>query len=135
MRGMPSPGRPETGSHHFRLSLICRGVAVSLLLSLCGFIIVGTIMFATDLTLNRLPAVAPDLLIILSVIGGSLYAVRRGAGNGWLHGGLTGLGYVLVTALGGYLLAGGADFQVVLSRLVLGFVIGSISGVIAVNLD
>lgn len=135
MRNLPSPGRQEIGAHRFRLSLVFIGILISLLLSLCGCIIAGTIMYFTDLTFSRLPAVAPDLLIILSVIGGSLYTARRVGGSGWLHGGLTGLGYVLVTACVGFLLAGGVDAQIVLSRFVLGFVIGGISGVIAVNLD
>ena len=135
MRSMPSSGRQDAAGRRFRPSHVAKGALLSLFLSLCGCIIAGTMMFFTDLTFDRLPAVAPDLLIILSIIGGSLYSARGGAESGWLHGGLTGLVYVLVTAFLGYLLAGGADAQIILSRLVLGFVIGGISGVIAVNLD
>ncbi len=135
MRKTPANDRKKPAGVTISPAVIGRGAMVSSLLALLGCIILGIMIFVSDWSIEKLPAITTDLVLILCITAGALSAGRRATALGWLHGGLSGATFIALTVLAGYLLQGALDWRIVASRLVLGLVIGGVAGVIAVNWD
>ena len=113
--------------------LLLRGLSRSLLISL-GFIILITLI----MYLSPLPEwIVPYLVVVgmlLSIIYGSMYVGRRVDRKGWLHGGYTGLLYIVVLVILSYLLQLSPDLGLsLLSKLFLGFSFGCVGGILGIN--
>ncbi len=118
-----------------RAMSILTGVAVAYALSLTAAALMGLAMFRV-----RIPDPTVTLLMsvvsYLSMMGGGVVAGRRAGTLGWLHGGLTGLGYVAIAlVLTGTLFHGITGLGSTAGRLVAGFVLGAVGGTVGVNLD
>jgi putative membrane protein (TIGR04086 family) len=97
----------------------------------------GLIALFVYFTAVREQQVAAGLFVagVLAVVAGGAYAAHRARCTGWLHGGLVGGTYALITiALAPLLFPGSLGFGTVVERLVLGCAAGILGGVLGINI-
>jgi len=117
-----------------RRSAIAAGVLVAFIASLVLSALLGTVMLKTTIAQGTIPALISWVGTLSVAIGGA-YAGRRAGVGGLFNGGLTGIGYVLISALFGYFLFPGALVLGILAKkLGVGFIVGAIGGTLGVNL-
>lgn len=110
---------------------IVKSTGLALALSVLGVVAFAVVLQATALSDSVIYTVNQTLKILSIAVG--TFAFARGE-NGWLKGGVTGilftgLSYLAFSALGG-------DFTIswlIFAELVIAFLVGAISGVLAVN--
>jgi len=113
---------------------IMRGVFFAYLLSLFLFLIMGGILYFTKLPESTIPY-AVIVVSSVSIIVSGIKATSEIESMGWLHGGLIGLIYVAVLiAIGLFTIPTSTPGIATLIDLILGFVLGTIAGVIGVNM-
>ena len=111
---------------------IVKSTGLALALSVLGVVAFAVVLQATALSGSVIYTVN-QVLKLLSIAVGTLAFVR--GEKGWLKGGVTGIlftgvSYLAFSALGG-------DFTIswlIFAELVIAFLVGSISGALAVNL-
>lgn len=115
-------------------AIIIRGVFRAYLISLIFFLIMGGILYFTSLSENVVPS-AVIILSAISIIISGIRATKDIDSMGWLHGGLIGFIYVAVLMAVGLLAMPSVTFGVEsVTNLFMGFVIGSIAGVLGMNI-
>jgi len=113
---------------------IIRGVILAYLLSLILFLIIGGILYFTNLSENTIPY-AVIVTSSVSIIISGIKTTSNIESMGWLHGGLIGFIYVAVLmAIGLFTMPSNTLGVGAMIDLVLGFVVGTIAGVLGVNL-
>jgi putative membrane protein (TIGR04086 family) len=109
------------------------GVSVGFIVTLISAGILALILALTPVTEKALAAVV-SVMGALSVFAGGFAAARRSGGRGWLHGGVTGCAYAAACFLVGLIFFPGLMPPATLPRrLILGFGIGLIGGITALN--
>ena len=115
------------------IKYVFKGAFLGLVISLLVLLVIALILLLTSLSETVVPY-AVYLTSIFSIIIGSAYAARRIRFKGWLNGGLTGLTYIVVLLLLTRVFGLDMDINLsLLTKLVLGFVIGSIGGILGLN--
>ncbi|MDQ7792832.1 MAG: TIGR04086 family membrane protein [bacterium] len=111
------------------------GIAAAYAFAVVAAALIGFIMFRI-----RIPD--PTVTVIMSVVSyagmaaGGLFGARHAGTLGWAHGGLTGLGYVIIgLVLASLLLPGSQALVPSMARLGLGFALGAIGGTVGVNIS
>jgi putative membrane protein (TIGR04086 family) len=116
------------------LSYILRGTVLALVISLLVCLLLSLVLFLTPVS-ERVVPYAVYITSIFSIIIGSAYAAKRIQSKGWLNGGITGLTFILVLLV--LTKVFGLDLSLNLhlfTKLVLAFVLGSIGGILGLNL-
>jgi len=117
-----------------RANPVLLGVLAALTASILLSALTGAVVYFSSLGEGVLP-IATTATSMLSVFVGGAYAGKRANSLGWLHGGLSGLAFVGVLAVLGWLALPGTPVAGALgARLAYGFVVGSAGGVFGVNL-
>lgn len=116
------------------LSYILKGTVLALVISLLVCLLLSLVLFLTPVS-ERVVPYAVYITSIFSIIIGSAYAAKRIQTKGWLNGGITGLTFILVLLV--LTKVFGLDLSLNLhlfTKLVLAFVLGSIGGILGLNL-
>ncbi len=115
-------------------SSVASGLIWAFLLTLVLSAVMAALIFTTSIsetTLSRFLEGGG----LFSLFVGSAYAARRAGSLGWMHGGMVGALYILLSSLLGALFS---PVQITLAmvgkRLALGAVLGAIGGTVGVNL-
>lgn len=108
------------------------GLGITLAALGCGSVLVGAVVFITDIQVNLIPLLR--IFACLSLFVGGIYGGLKAERAGWLHGALVGLIYFFVLSR-----FGGGN-QVVMGALwvgrgVLCVVASTLGGIIGVNLQ
>lgn len=115
------------------LAAIVKGVILAYFLSLLLFLITGGVIHFTEISERIIPT-AVTIISGLSIITAGVYAARHTASRGWLHGGIIGLLYVLVILILSMFLLPEFSFTFMsIGKLLIGFVIGALGGILGVN--
>ncbi|HHT46477.1 MAG TPA: TIGR04086 family membrane protein [Firmicutes bacterium] len=113
--------------------LIVKGLLIALLLSFIFLALNTLLLYFSPLS----EAYVPYLIFggtLLSIFWGSVYVGKRTEEKGWLRGGLTGLFYVLTLMLFCFLFNVSFEPGInILTKLFLGFVFGSLGGILGIN--
>lgn len=110
------------------------GILSILVLTLAIALVLAAIVFATSLNEPQVMSVLYYVGLVTLAVGGAIGA-RLARSAGWLHGGLTGFGYVAIAALLTMLVFPGQfGFRVAAIRLAAGFLAGAVGGIAGVNL-
>lgn len=118
-----------------RIKYIFKGLMIAFLLTLILILIFSLFLSFTSIRESKLP-LFNNLVMIVSIVVGSIYVAIKVKENGWLNGALIGLGYYIVLTLLGILFIKPFIFDfVVLSRLVIALITGIIGGMIGINLS
>ena len=113
---------------------IILGVINAYLMTLTLFLLLGALLYFTKLTETFIPS-AVMVISAISVLFCGIRATRDVDTLGWLHGGLIGLIYVALLLVVGVTIGNsGLQGWAFVLDLALGFVAGSLSGVLGVNL-
>lgn len=113
---------------------IIKGVLLGYIISVVSIIIYGLLVTFTSLSESSMPIV----IIVVSTVSialAAIYVAIKVESRGWLNGALTGLVYMIVLLLLSFLFKSGVTLdRFVLIRMFMGFVIGSLAGIIGINL-
>lgn len=136
MRNVPRlSGRQPVASPGLDLPSVARGALVALFSSVIICTLLGIAFFLAGVPEDMFPFTSDAIIIVSTAIGGA-YAGRRALSLGWLHGTLTGLGYIAVMALVALAFARtGMKTAILASRVAVALVIGAIGGMIGVSLE
>lgn len=118
-----------------RIKYIFKGLMISFILTLIMILIFSLFLSFTSLRESKLP-LFNNLVMIFSIVIGSIYVATKVKENGWLNGALIGLGYYIILTLLGLLFIKPfiLDF-ITVSRLVIALITGVIGGMIGINLS
>lgn len=122
------------GEDKSSLLYITKGVLIAYIISAILIIIYGLLMTFTNLSESSMPTV---IMVIptVSIALASIYVAIKVESRGWLNGALTGLVYMIVLLLLSFLFKSGVSLdRFALFRMFMGFVIGSLAGIIGINL-
>ena len=118
----------------FHPQAVLAGIVTAFAASLALSAVLAAVIYFTDVTETSIGGVLYYLGIVTVLLGGAV-AGRAAPGRGWLHGGLAGLGYVVISlTLGSVLFPGSALLAGIATKLVLAFVAGAVGGIVGVNL-
>ncbi|HHU69328.1 MAG TPA: TIGR04086 family membrane protein [Thermoanaerobacterales bacterium] len=113
---------------------IFKGIFFGYLLTLICYFILGGIIYFTNFSEKIIPIVTTIVSIISIAIAG-FYVSSNTKSKGWLKGGIVGLLYILILlAIGRFIIPNYALSSQSLIKLIIGFVIGSIGGIIGVSI-
>jgi len=115
------------------LKAIIAGILVTFFLTLLVSGALALTVYLTDITENQVAAALYYAGILTLAVGGGL-AARWADAMGWLHGGLVGAIYViLATLIGMFFFPGGYVLTQVTKRVLAGFFVGALGGIIGIN--
>lgn len=116
------------------LSYIFKGTVLALVISLLVCLLLSLALFLTPVP-ERIVPYAVYITSIFSIIIGSAYAAKRIQSKGWLNGGLTGLTFIVILLILTKVFGLDLDMNLnLLTKLLLAFVLGSIGGILGLNL-
>lgn len=121
-------------NEHANIISMVKAIAVSYLITIPLFAIFALLLLCSDFPEKFLPSAVITTTLISIVVAGwtSTSKIRS---KGWLNGGIIGLVYMLVLYLVSSLVYG--DYSItphVLVMLIIGVVMGSIGGILGINL-
>ena len=116
------------------LYYILRGTVLALVISLLVLLLLSLVLYLTPVP-ERVVPYAVYITSIFSIIIGSAYAAKRIQSKGWLNGGLTGLTFIITLLILTKVFGLDADINLhLITKLLLAFVVGSIGGILGLNL-
>jgi putative membrane protein (TIGR04086 family) len=116
------------------LYYILRGTVLALIISLLVLLLLSLVLYLTPVP-ERVVPYAVYITSIFSIIIGSAYAAKRIQSKGWLNGGLTGLTFIIILLILTRVFGLDADINLhLITKLLLAFVLGSIGGILGLNL-
>ncbi|HBM81967.1 MAG: TIGR04086 family membrane protein [Clostridiales bacterium] len=114
--------------------IIGKGVLISYIISIVMITIYGLLLSITSLSEASLPTAIMVITTISIAIAG-IYASLKVESKGWLNGALIGLVYMIILMLLGLLFKTGVNIdKYSIFKVFMGFIIGSLSGAIGINL-
>ena len=118
----------------FNLVIVLKGVLSAYLYTIILFIILGLVLYLTKISEDIIP-VAVVIISAVSILLGGTKATNAVENMGWLHGGIIGFLYMLILLILNILIVRSVSvgWNVVVD-LILGFIVGIISGIIGVNI-
>lgn len=111
---------------------VLQGLIYAFTVAIVAVVLAAMIVTWTSMPEAKLPVVTYGINLI-SVLTGSFMAARRAGEKGWYYGGLTGLFYTISVTILGLLLVSASFTLHNLFQIALLSVIGSLGGVIGVN--
>ncbi len=117
----------------FKVSSILSGLVTSLLLIMFGSLLLGGIVSFTDIGQQLASNILFIMNYIVIFIGGIIASYLAGS-NGWINGGLVGLIYMLIIILLGSLWHSIEPSIILASRVLIGFLVSALGGIIGVNI-
>jgi len=115
------------------LKAVVAGILVTFFLTLLVSGGLALTIYLTNITENQVTAVLYYAGMLTLAVGGAL-AARWAETLGWVHGGLSGALYViLATLVGMFFFPGGYAFAQIAQRVLAGFFIGALGGIIGIN--
>lgn len=119
---------------NFDFKYLGKGLIVSLILTIIALILLALILKLTSLSQFKLPMLN-NLVLIVAVAIGALYASKKSKENGWLMGALIGLVYYLFIILLNFIFIKDANFSLLLIlKLLMSVFSGAIAGIIGINI-
>ncbi len=116
------------------LYYILRGTVLALVISLLVLLLLSLVLYLTPVP-ERVVPYAVYITSIFSIIIGSAYAAKRIQSKGWLNGGLTGLTFIIILLILTKVFGLDANINLhLITKLLLAFVLGSIGGILGLNL-
>lgn len=113
---------------------IAAGVVMTFALTVIVSAILAVAITVTDITEGHVSGVLYYIGLLTTAVGGGV-ASRRASSRGWLHGGLVGIIYVVVSlAVGLIIFPGTAIFFEAGRKLAVAFIAGALGGVVGLNL-
>lgn len=114
--------------------IVGKGVLISLLISALCIVLYGLILTLTELTESSMPTVIL-IISIVSIALAAIYVAMKVESKGWLHGAITGLLYMVILLLLSLLFKTGISIgKFIIFRVLMGFVVGALAGIIGINL-
>ena len=114
--------------------IIGKGVLISYIISIVMITIYGLLLSITSLSEASLPTAIMVITTISIAIAG-IYTSLKVESKGWLNGALIGLVYMIILMLLGLLFKTGVNIdKYSIFKVFMGFIIGSLSGAIGINL-
>jgi len=124
---------PSNHSYASLLPVLLKSLLTGILISLLLLLLMVVAWYFTPLP-ERYGPVMVFVISAAGIITGSYQAGKNLGYQGWLNGGLVGVGYVLVVIVLGLILGQGFSAGItIISKLFLGFVLGLVGGVWGVN--
>lgn len=112
---------------------VVAGVLAAFALTVLVSAILALAIYFANLTESTVSGLLYGVGLVTVAAGGAV-AGRRAGTRGWLHGGLVGLAYVLLSLLiGSLLFSGPALWADLVGKLFTAFVAGSLGGIVGVN--
>ncbi len=125
------------GNHtqkNFYIGFILRGLIFGFLLSLICFLIISIILSFSSISESIIKP-SSYIIMVVSIVIASGYTSRKVDKNGWLYGAITGLLYVIILTIAGMITSGGFSLeQIMISRVLMGLIAGTIGGILGINL-
>lgn len=119
---------------NYKLTLLLKGIFLAFLFSLICFFILSIILSFTSAS-EKIIQPTSYIVIIISVVFAGGYVAQRMEKRGWIHGGITGLLYILILTIIGHFTGSGFVFnKLFISRILLGIFPGIIGGILGINL-
>lgn len=117
-----------------RIIAIGKGILLAYVISIICLVIYGLLLNFTKMSENSMPTVIMVITVISIAVAG-VHAAVNAESKGWLNGAGVGLVYMVILFLLSLLLDKGAVFdRLVLFRIFMGFIIGTLAGIIGINL-
>jgi len=126
-------GRDSHPERSFALSGVVSGTVLAIGLTLIFAVILSLVLTFSSVTEKHLPLIANAGGLISVAVGGA-YAARLSESKGWLHGGITGVMFIIVTLIVGSVLFPGVPLALAVRRAAVAFAVGAIGGVVGVNI-
>ena len=112
---------------------ICKGLMFSFIITLISILVFAILLTYTNISENIIPIVI-IILTFISILIGSIMAVKKINRNGMLNGGIIGGVYVILIYLISSILNTGFSLNVyTLIMILAGIISGIIGGIIGVN--
>ena len=116
-----------------KIIIFLRGIVYGLLVSLVVLLFSALALNFTTLTEASIPYLA-FVASLLGILIGSSFVGRRIGLKGWLNGGVTGLVFVAILLIFGFIFVPDLSFGLnVFSKLFLGFAFGAVGGMLGIN--
>lgn len=114
---------------------LLKGCLMALIITTVLILITTIVLRFTSLSESRVPLIN-NIIMIFSVVLGGIYSSGKIKDNGWLQGAITGLFYYIIIILLSLLIVRSLEvFNIyLLSKMLISIFIGSIGGIIGVNL-
>jgi putative membrane protein (TIGR04086 family) len=133
-KGRKVAAKQEESSMTKDLAQVGRGSVFAVLLTLLCIILFAVIMQLSSLTESIIRPVV-QVVRILSIAVGGIYAAGKGVRRGWLKGAGTGILYVILVSLIGIFSGGKFAFdRIFLSDMIMAIIVGTVGGAIGINL-
>ena len=118
-----------------RLSYVAKGLFIALITTIMFLVFFSLLLRFTSLSESKQP-LFNNIIMIISIVISSIYSAIKIKEKGWIIGGIVGFLYYLIIILFNFFLIKGDTSNIIfLSKLILSTVIGTISGVIGINLS
>ncbi|KPU44991.1 hypothetical protein OXPF_14690 [Oxobacter pfennigii] len=122
----------EKGSN--RIVVIGKSILIAYIISIVFLLIYGVLLTLTNISETTLPT-AVMVITLVSIALSGIYSAVKSESKGWLNGALVGILYMLILFMLGMLFKTGILIDnLILFRIFMGFVIGSLAGIIGINL-
>ncbi len=119
---------------NFHIGFVLKGLILGFLFSLICFLILSIILSLSNVSENFIKP-ASYIIMILSIVLGSVYASRKVEKNGWLYGAITGLLYIIILIIINIITSNTFSLQqIMVSRILMGLIAGTIGGILGINL-
>lgn len=123
-----------TGSSNNSLLIIAKGELIAYIISGLLIIIYGLLLTFTKMSESSMPTIIM-VISTISIALSAIYVSMKVEVRGWLNGALTGLIYMIILYLISLLFKTAVPFdRYLLFRMFMGFVIGTLAGIIGINL-
>lgn len=113
---------------------ILKGVLISYIITFFMLIIVSLFLTYTSLKESNIPIVN-TIIMIVSIVLGSVYLTLKIGENGWFNGGIIGILYFIILILLNKIFMKSFIFNIhSISKLMVSLITGIIGGMIGINL-
>lgn len=114
--------------------IIGKGILLAYVISIICIMIYGILLVFTGLSESSMSTVITVITLVCIALAG-IYTAIKGESRGWLNGAIVGIVYMIILIFLSLLFKTGMTLdKFVLFRIFMGFVIGTLSGIIGVNL-
>lgn len=114
--------------------VIGKGILIAYTISAVLIVIYGILLYSTSLSESSMPTITM-IITMISIALSAIYTAIRAESRGWLNGALLGLIYMIILFLIELIFRAGVSFNgLLILRLFMGFVVGTLAGIIGINL-
>lgn len=111
-----------------------KGLVLSFFITVILIMIMSLLLRFTNLREGKLP-LFNSIIMVISIVIGSIYVAIQIKENGWLNGAILGFGYYFVIILINFIVVRPISLDLIAAvKLITASLIGSIGGMIGINL-